>query len=222
VAAIHPSHDRLRRKPAPRGRRLAARAVDRHVPRIKDDRLWVYGVGEDGVTAFTEDGIENLRQIIVDERTAGRAPPSIKPAKQSQRLRCSRMETFRPSSAALVSGPTLPRMPEPRTGDHGHANRPESGEFSSIKTGGQRSNLENGGGRPASGRDGRGSIRGSRARPIEHAIPPPEREKPSPISKLEMVDAAKQFDLGGLGCGRDGDFGAMSGSIATRAVLGWP
>jgi hypothetical protein len=38
-------------------------------------------VGEDGVTAFTEDGIENLRQIIVDERTAGRAPPRIKPAK---------------------------------------------------------------------------------------------------------------------------------------------
>jgi hypothetical protein len=37
-------------------------------------------VGEDGVTAFTQDGIENLRQIIVDERTVGRAPPSIKPA----------------------------------------------------------------------------------------------------------------------------------------------
>src|SRR5215831_5372994 len=72
-------HDRLRRQPARRGRRLAARAVDRHVPRRR--RLWIYGVGEDGVTAFTEDGIENLRQIIVDERTAGRAPPSIKPAK---------------------------------------------------------------------------------------------------------------------------------------------
>jgi hypothetical protein len=37
-------------------------------------------VGEDGVTAFTEDGIENLRLIVV-ERTVGRAPPSIKPAK---------------------------------------------------------------------------------------------------------------------------------------------
>ena len=47
----------------------------------EDGHLWVYGVGEDGVTAFTEDGIEHLRQIIVDERTAGRAPPSIKPAK---------------------------------------------------------------------------------------------------------------------------------------------
>jgi hypothetical protein len=47
----------------------------------EDGRLGVYGVGEEGVTAFTEDGIENLRQIIVDERTAGRAPPRIKPAK---------------------------------------------------------------------------------------------------------------------------------------------
>ena len=46
----------------------------------EDGRLWVYGVGEDGITAFTQDGIEILRQIIVDERTAGRAPPSIKPA----------------------------------------------------------------------------------------------------------------------------------------------
>ena len=47
----------------------------------EDGCLWVYGVGEDGLTVFTEDGIENLRQIIVDERTAGRAPPRIKPAK---------------------------------------------------------------------------------------------------------------------------------------------
>jgi hypothetical protein len=47
----------------------------------EDGRLRVYGVGEHGVTAFTEDGIENLRQIILDERTAGRAPPSVKPAR---------------------------------------------------------------------------------------------------------------------------------------------
>jgi hypothetical protein len=46
----------------------------------EDGRLWVYGVGEDCVTAFTEGGIENLRQIIVDERTAGHAPPLTKPA----------------------------------------------------------------------------------------------------------------------------------------------
>jgi len=44
----------------------------------EDGRLWVYGVGEDGVTAFTQDG--NLRQIIADQRAAGRAPPQTKPA----------------------------------------------------------------------------------------------------------------------------------------------
>ena len=38
-------------------------------------RLHVYGVGEDGVVAFTRDGIENLQQIIADQRAAGRAPP---------------------------------------------------------------------------------------------------------------------------------------------------
>jgi hypothetical protein len=47
----------------------------------EDGCLWVYGIGEDGVPAFTEDGIENLRQIIADERAAGRVPRSIKPAK---------------------------------------------------------------------------------------------------------------------------------------------
>lgn len=30
----------------------------------------VYGVGEDGVPAFTKDGIDNLRQIIADQRAA--------------------------------------------------------------------------------------------------------------------------------------------------------
>ena len=42
----------------------------------EDGSLWVYGVGEDGVPAFTRDGIENLRQIIADEKAAGRGPPA--------------------------------------------------------------------------------------------------------------------------------------------------
>lgn len=43
----------------------------------EDGCLRVYGVGEDGVTAFTEDGIECLKQIIADERAAGKAPLQI-------------------------------------------------------------------------------------------------------------------------------------------------
>jgi hypothetical protein len=45
----------------------------------EDGCLRVYGVGEDGGTAFTRDGIECLQQIIADERAAGRAPPQVKP-----------------------------------------------------------------------------------------------------------------------------------------------
>jgi hypothetical protein len=41
----------------------------------EDGCLHVYGVGEDGVTAFTQDGIDNLKQIIEDAREAGTAPP---------------------------------------------------------------------------------------------------------------------------------------------------
>jgi hypothetical protein len=41
----------------------------------EDGRLHVYGVGEDGITAFTKDGIENLKQTIADMRADGRAPP---------------------------------------------------------------------------------------------------------------------------------------------------
>jgi hypothetical protein len=41
-------------------------------------RSAVYGVGDDGVTAFTEYGIQCLRQIIVDEGAAGNAPPPVK------------------------------------------------------------------------------------------------------------------------------------------------
>ena len=45
----------------------------------EDGCLWVYGVGEDGVPAFTRDGIENLRQIIADERAACPGPPTTPP-----------------------------------------------------------------------------------------------------------------------------------------------
>ena len=44
----------------------------------EDGCLWVYGIGEDGVPAFTKDGIDNLRQIIAAERAAGRPPASSK------------------------------------------------------------------------------------------------------------------------------------------------
>lgn len=40
----------------------------------EDGRMWVYGVGEDGVTAFTDFGIENLKQLVADLRADGRAP----------------------------------------------------------------------------------------------------------------------------------------------------
>jgi hypothetical protein len=43
----------------------------------EDGCLRVYGVGEDGVTAFTEYDIECLKQIIADQRAAGKAPPPI-------------------------------------------------------------------------------------------------------------------------------------------------
>jgi hypothetical protein len=47
----------------------------------EDGCLRVYGVGEDGVTAFTEYGIECLKQIIADERAARKAPPPVQSVK---------------------------------------------------------------------------------------------------------------------------------------------
>ena len=41
----------------------------------EDGRLYVERGKDDAVTAFTEDGIENLKQIIADMRADGRAPP---------------------------------------------------------------------------------------------------------------------------------------------------
>ena len=46
----------------------------------EDGCLHVYGIGEDGVTAFTEYGIEWLKQTIADERKRGNAPPKVAPS----------------------------------------------------------------------------------------------------------------------------------------------
>ena len=45
----------------------------------EDGRLYVWGVDDDGITAFTEYGIECLKQIIADERAASNVPPPAKP-----------------------------------------------------------------------------------------------------------------------------------------------
>ena len=45
----------------------------------EDGCLRVYGVGEDGVPAFTKYGIQCLRHIIADKRAAGTAPEPRKP-----------------------------------------------------------------------------------------------------------------------------------------------
>jgi hypothetical protein len=41
----------------------------------EDGRIYVCSGTDESVTAFTEDGIENLKQIIADLRADGRAPP---------------------------------------------------------------------------------------------------------------------------------------------------
>jgi hypothetical protein len=52
---------------------------DLQIDMFPEDRcLWVYGVGEDGTLAYTDYGIECLKQIIADERKAGNAPPKVK------------------------------------------------------------------------------------------------------------------------------------------------
>jgi hypothetical protein len=43
----------------------------------EDGCLYVYGLGEDAMTAFTRDGIEYLKQIIADRRAAGNASPEL-------------------------------------------------------------------------------------------------------------------------------------------------
>jgi hypothetical protein len=47
----------------------------------EDGCLHVYGIGDDGVTAFTQYGIECLQQMIADQRAAVNAPPQVKSTK---------------------------------------------------------------------------------------------------------------------------------------------
>jgi hypothetical protein len=48
----------------------------------EDGQLWVVGVGEDGVMAFTDDGIENLKELIaIHKETPSiieKTPPSAR------------------------------------------------------------------------------------------------------------------------------------------------
>src|SRR5437016_14074220 len=43
----------------------------------EDGCLHVYGVGDNGVTAFTEYGIEFLQQIIAEAQAGGNSPPEV-------------------------------------------------------------------------------------------------------------------------------------------------
>lgn len=45
--------------------------------------LWVLGVGDEETTAFTEGGIEHLREAIDEVQRHGRAPPSTNTNKPS-------------------------------------------------------------------------------------------------------------------------------------------
>jgi len=46
----------------------------------EDGQLWVVGVGEDGVMAFTDDGIESLKNLI---RTHKNTPSIIEKRRQA-------------------------------------------------------------------------------------------------------------------------------------------
>jgi hypothetical protein len=58
----------------------------------EDRCLRVCGVGEDGVAAFTEYGIECPKQLVADERAAGTAPPKVR-STESRRCGAHRMPT---------------------------------------------------------------------------------------------------------------------------------
>ena len=72
----------------------------------EDGCLWVYGVGEDGVPAFTRDGIDNLSTCARSSpKNAPLAAPQRAP-KRPNSLACGghRMETRRVDGLALLGG----------------------------------------------------------------------------------------------------------------------
>ena len=63
----------------------------------EDGQLWVVGVGEDGVMAFTDDGIENLTNLIAihkdDPSIIEKAPPRARCDDQAEKRRVRRSLT---------------------------------------------------------------------------------------------------------------------------------
>jgi hypothetical protein len=45
----------------------------------EDGCVTIYGTGEDSITAFSEEGIEYLRETILEKRSSGKAPPKGQP-----------------------------------------------------------------------------------------------------------------------------------------------
>jgi hypothetical protein len=45
----------------------------------EDGCVAIYGVGEESITAFSDFGIENLRETILEARSSGDAPPKGQP-----------------------------------------------------------------------------------------------------------------------------------------------
>ena len=60
----------------------------------EDGQLWVVGVGEDGVMAFTDDGIENLKELIAihkdDPQHHRKTPPSARCDDEAENRRVRR------------------------------------------------------------------------------------------------------------------------------------
>ena len=59
----------------------------------EDGQLWVVGVGEDGVMAFTDDGIENLKELIAihkEDPHHRKTPPRARCDDQAEKRRVRR------------------------------------------------------------------------------------------------------------------------------------